>query len=99
MVLQPPRHPCWMIANRRRVFPDAGSRDAFQSVFIHLQILLKLFLIVVADVISEIVVNPAAMTADYLSMGNEIVDPLLGFRIMQDVEAFVVPECINVRSS
>src|SRR5579872_547569 len=73
-----------------------SSCNAFQRVLVPLQVFLKLSLVVIAEVISEIVVNPAAVAADGLPVSQEVMDPLLQLRVVHDVESFVIAELVHV---
>ena len=65
-------HSGWL-PTRRGVLGDAGARNLFQSVLVHHEIFLEFAFVVVgiADVIAKVVVNPAAMAANFVSARDQ----------------------------
>src|SRR5205807_7975909 len=97
--LQPLGHPFWMITQWGRVFPyRPAAIYLLQHLVIFNDVLRELFFVIVAEVFTEIVVNPSAMAADGIAPLLENFDPLLDFGVMLHIKTLAVVEGIHIRT-
>src|SRR5437868_9733969 len=95
-LLQIPADPLGMITNRGGILRHRLAGDLPDRVDIHLDVTRELSGIVVADVQSEIVVDPAAMRADEMTARQQPANEALSVGIVSNVNAFAITECIYI---